>query len=79
MEDGEDAERAADPGAIVGERLDGGRRFAEEEGIDRFLMRSRQRAEFAGERQGEQVVIARGQASAEPREPRLGHAWARVS
>ena len=38
VQHGEDAERAADPRAIGGERLDGGRRFAEEERVDHVLV-----------------------------------------
>ena len=38
VEDREDAERAADPGAIVGERSDGGRGSAEKRGVDHRLV-----------------------------------------
>ena len=53
VEHREDAERPADLGAIGGEGLGCRRRFAEEEGVDRVLMRSREGAEFAREREGE--------------------------
>ena len=72
MEDRHDAECAADPGAIGGERLDGGRGFAQQHGVHGFLMRPRDGTEFTREREGEQEVIAGEQASAEALEPRLG-------
>ena len=53
VQDREDPDRAADPGAIVGEGLHGGRGFPQERGIDDPLVRTRDRAELMGQREGE--------------------------
>ena len=59
VEDREDAGRAADPRAIVGERLHRRRRFAQQCGVDDLLMREGDGTQRLREREGEQVVIAR--------------------
>ena len=53
VEDREDPDRAADPGAIVGEGLHGGRGLAEERGIDDPLMGARDARSSMREREGE--------------------------
>ena len=71
VQHGEDAERAADPRAIGGERVDGGRGFAEEHGVDHGLVGTREGTEFARQRKGQSGVVAGEQARAEALEPVL--------
>ena len=54
VEDGRDTERTTDPLAIISERLDRRRSFAEERGVDLLLVRARDRAQLL--RQGERIV-----------------------
>ena len=53
MQDRQNPDLTTDPGAIGRERLDGGRGFLEERGVDRSLMRARERAQFLGKGEGE--------------------------
>ena len=71
MEHREDAERAADPRAIVGQRLDGGRGFAEERGVHHRLVCARDGAEWLRQGKGEERVVARQQARARALQPVL--------
>ena len=71
VEHGEDAERAADPRAIGGEGVHGGRRFAEERGVHHRLVRARDRAELLWQGEREQVVVTGEQTRPHALEPVL--------
>jgi len=72
VEDGEDAGRAAHPGTILGELKDRGGGFAEQRGVDEALVRSGERTELLGKREGEEVVVARQEPVAQLFEPPVG-------
>lgn len=67
----QDTGRAADPLRIPGQFLHGGRRFAEERGVDHARVGARHGAEFGREREGEEIVIARQEPLPGPRQPVL--------
>jgi hypothetical protein len=72
VEDGQDAERAADPGAILREGLHGRGGLAEERGVDERLVRARDGAEWMRPGEGEEVVVASQEARPQAFEPLLG-------
>ena len=63
------ADLAADPGTIGRQRLDGGRGFVEERGVDHVLVRGGERAQLLGQSEGEEVVVAREHAGSDAGEP----------
>ena len=71
MQHGEDAQRAADPLAIRGERLDRRGGFTKQGGIDEPLVRASHRPELVRQREREEVMIARQQSRAKAGEPIL--------
>src|SRR5688500_669681 len=71
VEHRQNADLAADPGAIRRERLDGGCGFMEEGGGDGGLVRAGERAQWLRQGEGEQVVVAGEQARADSGEPIL--------
>ena len=71
VEHREDAGGAADPRAIVGQRLDGGCGFAEQRGVDHHLVCASDGAQRRGEGEGEEAVIARESSGPNALEPVL--------
>jgi hypothetical protein len=59
MQHGQNTDAASDPRAIGRQRLDGGRGFVEQRGIDQFLVRVGEGAQLLREGEGEEVVVAR--------------------
>ena len=74
VEHREDAEGSADPLWIVGEVLEGGCGFAQEQVVDGALVGACERAELGGESEGDELVGTGQESSAQAFEPELRRA-----